>query len=94
MGYRPHCHSPREKGKDLDFCIARAHLVQIFVRTPSGSAIALAVDASDTVEATKCKIEARDGLPVNRQRLVFNWGEMSDEKSLRDYNDCRCSVLA
>ena len=68
-------------------------MMQIFVRTLSGKTITLVVDGSDTVEATKLKIEAKDGLPVYRQSLVYNEREMKDEKLLRDYDVVQASTL-
>ena len=60
-------------------------MMQIFVRTPSGKTITLAVESSDTVESTKRKIAAKDGLPVYRQSLVYNGREMRNERLLGDY---------
>ena len=68
-------------------------MMQIFVRTLSGKTITLAVDGSDTVEATKLKIEAKNGLPVYRQSLVYNGREMRNEKLLRDYDVVQASTL-
>ena len=68
-------------------------MMQIFVRTLSGKTITLVVDGSDTVEATKLKIEAKDGLPVYRQSLVYNGREMRNEKLLRDYDIVQASTL-
>ena len=68
-------------------------MMQIFVRTLSGKTITLMVDGSDTVEATKLKIEAKDGLPVYHQSLVYNGREMRNEKLLRDYGVVQASTL-
>ena len=68
-------------------------MMQIFFRTLSGKTIPLMVDGSDTVEATKLKIEAKDGLPVYRQSLVYNGREMRNEKLLRDYDVEQASTL-
>ena len=68
-------------------------MMQIFVRTPSGKTITLAVESSDTVESTKRKISAKDGLPVYRQSLVYNEREMRNERSLGDYHVLEDSTL-
>ena len=68
-------------------------MMQIFVRTLSGKTITLVVDGSDTVEATKLKIEAKNGLLVYRQSLVYNGREMRNEKLLRDYDVVQASTL-
>ncbi|CAI8015859.1 Polyubiquitin (Fragment), partial [Geodia barretti] len=68
-------------------------MMQIFVRTPSGKTITLAVESSDTVESTKRKIAAKDGLPVYRQSLVYNEREMRNERLLGDYHVLEGSTL-
>ena len=67
--------------------------MQIFVRNLSGKTITLEVDNSDTVESTKCKIEDKDGLPVNRQCLVYGGREMQNDKRLVEYHVRRASTL-
>ena len=74
-------------------CRYPTEMMQIFVRILSGKTITLVVDGSDTVEATKLKIEAKDGLPVYRQSLVYNGREMRNEKLLRDYSVVQASTL-
>ena len=67
--------------------------MQIFVRNLSGKTITLEVDNSDTVESAKCKIEDKDGLPVNRQCLVYGGREMQNDKRLGEYHVRRASTL-
>ena len=74
-------------------CRYQTEMMQIFVRTLSGKTITLVVDGSDTVEAIKLKIEAKDGLPAYRQSLVYNGREMRNEKLLRDYDIVQASTL-
>ena len=74
-------------------CRYQTETMQIFVRTMSGKTITLVVDGSDMVEATKLKIEAKNGLPVYRQSLVYNGREMRNEKLLQDYGVVQASTL-
>ena len=67
--------------------------MQIFVQTLSGKAITLEVSSSDTVESTKRKIQAKDGLPAYRQSLAYGGREMENGKSLGDYCVQRASTL-
>ena len=67
--------------------------MQIFVRNMSGKTITLEVDNSDTVESAKCKIEDKDGLPVNRQCLIYGGREMQNDKRLGEYHVRRASTL-
>ena len=74
-------------------CEVIEKMMQIFVRTLSGETITLLVEGTDTVESTKHKIAAKDGLPVYRQTLVYNGREMKDEQSLQDYDIVHGSTL-
>ena len=67
--------------------------MQIFVRTLSGKTITLTVDSSDTVASAKRKIQVKDGLPVDRQSLVYNGRELEDEQSLSDCHIVQASTL-
>ena len=67
--------------------------MQIFVQTLSGKTITLEVEGSDTVENTKCKIEAKDGLPACYQSLVYSGREMQNDKSLQEYHIGKASTL-
>jgi len=59
---------------------------QIAVRTTDGKNIRLMVQASDTVERLKQKIQAGGGVPSNRQRIFFSGKELVDSRALSEYN--------
>ncbi|NWY34856.1 NEDD8 protein, partial [Pheucticus melanocephalus] len=63
------------------------------LQTLTGKEIEIDIEPTDKVERIKERVEEKEGIPPQQQRLIYSGKQMNDEKTAADYKIQGGSVL-
>lgn len=60
--------------------------MQVFVKTFSGKTLTMEVEPDESIESVKNKLQDKEGIPPNQQRILFGGKQLDARKTISDYD--------
>ena len=67
------------------FSLRGGKSLQVFVKTFAGKTLTVEVEPDESVESLKNKLQSKEGIPPNQQRILFGGKQLDSKKSISDY---------
>ncbi|CAM9252435.1 unnamed protein product [Hapterophycus canaliculatus] len=84
-GFLPGWGLPRHESV-LDRVVRLRGGMQLFVKTLTGKTVTVDVEPGDSIETLKHKIQEKEGIPAEQQRIIFGGKQLSGaDKQLSDF---------
>ena len=68
-------------------------LYEVYVKTLTGKSIAVEVTQGMPIFGLKQKIQDKEGMSPDQQRIIYGGSQLEDDKTLRHYNIVKDSTL-
>ncbi len=66
---------------------------ELYIKTLTGKTFSLKFNNTDTVKYVKFRIQIKEGIPIDQQRLICSGNQLEDHRTLADYNIQSGSIL-
>ncbi len=73
------------EGSTIFMTLRLRNTIKFSVQTPAGKTIRIAASPEESIEAVKQKIQEKEGILADEQKLTFNDQKLENEKTLYSY---------